>query len=78
MLQIFIFARVSCLLMRIRGQIQRLNHDQLSAAQVFRFADELMTETQRAELSEKLSVDFSFELQEGRGSEPTSIVRQMG
>ena len=61
--------------MRIQGQIQRLNHDQLSAAQVFRFADELMTETQRAELSERLSVDFSFELQ-GRARFRANIYRQ--
>ena len=61
--------------MRIRGQIQRLNHEQLSAAQVFRFADELMTETQRSELSEKLSVDFSFELQ-GRARFRANIYRQ--
>ena len=48
---------------RVQGEIKRLNMDSIRNADARLLANQLMTDRQRAILSEKLSVDFSFSLE---------------
>ena len=45
---------------RIKGEIQRLNAERLTAMDVRQLVDELMTDRQRSSFHSNLSVDFPF------------------
>ena len=48
---------------RVRGEIRRLNMPALSRSEARLMADSILTDRLRAQFAEELSVDFSFSLQ---------------